>query len=48
MTSPLRFLGRDPILVSKKQAQLKWLNVTLDQDVDFVFGATRELILRDF
>ena len=26
---------------------VEWLNVSLDQDVDFVFGATRELIVRD-
>jgi len=26
---------------------VEWLNVTLDQDVDFVFGATRELLVRD-
>ncbi|MDO5612920.1 MAG: alpha/beta hydrolase domain-containing protein [Paracoccus sp. (in: a-proteobacteria)] len=28
-------------------AVIEWLNVSLDQDVDFVFGATRELLLRD-
>lgn len=26
---------------------VEWLNVTLDQDIDFVFGATRELLVRD-
>lgn len=26
---------------------VEWLNVSLDQDIDFVFGATRELLLRD-
>lgn len=26
---------------------VEWLNVSLDQDVDFVFGATRELVVRD-
>lgn len=26
---------------------VEWLNVSLDQDVDFVFGATRELLVRD-
>lgn len=26
---------------------VEWLNVTLDQDVDFVYGATRELLLRE-
>ncbi|WP_300472638.1 alpha/beta hydrolase domain-containing protein [Breoghania sp.] len=26
---------------------VEWLNVTLDQDVDFIFGATRELLVRD-
>lgn len=26
---------------------VEWLNVSLDQDIDFVFGATRELIVRD-
>lgn len=26
---------------------VEWLNVSLDQDIDFVFGATRELLLRE-
>ncbi|MBS1174633.1 MAG: putative signal peptide protein [Burkholderiaceae bacterium] len=26
---------------------VEWLNVSLDQDVDFVFGATRELLVRE-
>ncbi len=26
---------------------VEWLNVSLDQDIDFVFGATRELLVRD-
>lgn len=26
---------------------VEWLNVTLDQDIDFVFGATRELLVRE-
>ncbi|WP_041960381.1 alpha/beta hydrolase domain-containing protein [Sulfurospirillum arsenophilum] len=26
---------------------IEWLNVSLDQDVDFVFGATRELVVRE-
>ncbi len=26
---------------------VEWLNVSLNQDVDFVFGATRELVVRD-
>lgn len=26
---------------------VEWLNVSLDQDIDFVFGATRELIVRE-
>nr|WP_321239239.1 alpha/beta hydrolase domain-containing protein [uncultured Tolumonas sp.] len=26
---------------------VEWLNVTLDQDIDFVYGATRELLVRD-
>ena len=26
---------------------VEWLNVSLDQDVDFVFGATRELVVRE-
>lgn len=26
---------------------MEWLNVTLDQDIDFVFGATRELLVRE-
>lgn len=26
---------------------VEWLNVSLDQDIDFVYGATRELIVRD-
>lgn len=37
-TDPARFNGT--VIV-------EWLNVTLDQDVDFVFGATRELLVRD-
>lgn len=26
---------------------VEWLNVSLDQDIDFVFGATRELLVRE-
>lgn len=26
---------------------VEWLNVTLDQDIDFVFGATRQLLVRE-
>lgn len=37
-TDPARFNGT--VIV-------EWLNVTLDQDIDFVFGATRELLVRD-
>ncbi len=37
-TDPTRFNGT--VIV-------EWLNVTLGQDVDFVFGATRELLVRD-
>lgn len=37
-TDPARFNGT--VIV-------EWLNVTLDQDIDFVFGATRELLIRD-
>lgn len=37
-TNPARFNGT--VIV-------EWLNVTLDQDIDFVFGATRELLVRD-
>jgi hypothetical protein len=37
-TDPARFNGA--VIV-------EWLNVSLDQDIDFVFGATRELIVRD-
>lgn len=37
-TDPARFNGT---------VVVEWLNVTLDQDVDFVFGATRELLVRE-
>lgn len=37
-TDPARFNGT--VIV-------EWLNVTLDQDIDFVFGSTRELLLRE-
>lgn len=37
-TDPARFNGT---------VVVEWLNVTLDQDIDFVFGATRELLVRD-
>lgn len=37
-TDPARFNGT--VIV-------EWLNVTLDQDIDFVFGATRELLIRE-
>lgn len=37
-TDPKRFNGT---------VVVEWLNVTLDQDIDFVFGATRELLVRD-
>ena len=37
-TDPVRFNGT--VIV-------EWLNVTLDQDIDFVFGATRELLVRE-
>lgn len=37
-TEPARFNGT--VIV-------EWLNVSLDQDIDFVFGATRELLVRD-
>jgi hypothetical protein len=37
-TDPARFNGT--VIV-------EWLNVTLDQDIDFVFGATRELLVRE-
>ncbi len=37
-TDPTRFNGT--VIV-------EWLNVTLDQDIDFVFAATRELLVRD-
>lgn len=37
-TDPARFNGT---------VVVEWLNVTLDQDIDFVFGATRELMLRE-
>lgn len=36
--NPARFNGT---------VMVEWLNVSLDQDIDFVFGATRELLLRD-
>lgn len=37
-TDPARFNGT---------VVVEWLNVTLDQDIDFVYGATRELLLRE-
>lgn len=37
-TDPTRFNGT--VIV-------EWLHVTLDQDIDFVYGATRELLVRD-
>ena len=37
-TDPARFNGT--LIV-------EWLNVSLDQDIDFVFGATRELLVRE-
>jgi hypothetical protein len=37
-TDPARFNGT---------VVVEWLNVSLDQDVDFVFGATRELLIRE-
>jgi hypothetical protein len=37
-TDPARFNGT---------VVVEWLNVSLDQDIDFVFGATRELLVRD-
>lgn len=37
-TDPARFNGT---------VVVEWLNVSLDQDIDFVFGATRELLLRE-
>jgi hypothetical protein len=43
-----RVLVRRPTDAAKFNGTVivEWLNVTLDQDVDFVFGATRELLVR--
>ncbi|HEY5714894.1 MAG TPA: alpha/beta hydrolase domain-containing protein, partial [Psychromonas sp.] len=44
-----RALVRRPVNPAKFNGTVivEWLNVTLDQDIDFVFGATRELVVRD-
>lgn len=44
-----RLLVRRPVNPARFNGTVivEWLNVSLDQDIDFVFGATRELVVRD-